>query len=127
MLTITIKINFQCLKLQLINSQYSIVFHQLGTFFFFFFVVQALRIVSSVNVVVTGIKIQNSPRIHIYFDFCQHVQVFGLTVLSPAESLNTDGIHIANVQDARIYNNTVACGNFSFSFLFFFINHAYIK
>lgn len=61
---------------------------------------------------VTGITIQNSPQTHLKFDDCTNVQVSGVSILSPGNSPNTDGIHLQNSQDVAIYGSNLACGNF---------------
>ncbi|CAK9169932.1 unnamed protein product, partial [Ilex paraguariensis] len=71
----------------------------------------AIRFYGSSDVTVTGITIQNSPQTHLKFDDCTAVQVFGMTVLSPSDSPNTDGIHLQNSQDVVIHNTNVACGD----------------
>ncbi|KAK4477381.1 hypothetical protein RD792_016602 [Penstemon davidsonii] len=71
----------------------------------------AIRIAKSNKVTVTGIKIQNSPRMHIFFDECQQVTIFGLTLSSPQESPNTDGIHLSHTQHVEIYNSIIGCGD----------------
>ncbi|KAL8475449.1 hypothetical protein ACS0TY_028197 [Phlomoides rotata] len=71
----------------------------------------ALFIAKSVDVTVTGITIQNSPRMHIYISDCQQVKIYDFTVESPGDSPNTDGIHVSNVQHTNIYNATLACGD----------------
>lgn len=55
---------------------------------------QALRFYGSFNVVVAGITIVNSSQCHLKFDNCQGVMVHDLTISSPENSLNTDGIHL---------------------------------
>ncbi|KAL8043859.1 hypothetical protein ABFX02_08G010300 [Erythranthe guttata] len=71
----------------------------------------ALRISGSSHVIVSGITIQNAPRMHLYIDTSQDVSVFNVTVSSPGDSPNTDGIHLSNVQQAGIHDNNVACGD----------------
>ncbi|KAF6157400.1 hypothetical protein GIB67_004338 [Kingdonia uniflora] len=71
----------------------------------------ALRFYGSYNVTVTGITIINSPQCHLKFDNCVSVKVFDMTVLSPGDSLNTDGIHLQNSQDVLIYGTNIACGH----------------
>ncbi|CAK9162788.1 unnamed protein product [Ilex paraguariensis] len=71
----------------------------------------AIRFYGSSDVTVTGITIQNSPQTHLKFDDCTAVQVFGMTVSSPSDSPNTDGIHLQNSQDVVIHNTNVACGD----------------
>ncbi|CAL9049935.1 unnamed protein product, partial [Musa banksii] len=56
----------------------------------------------SYNVTVTGIRIQNSPRCHLKFDNCEAVEVFNITVSSPGDSPNTDGIHLQNSRNVLI-------------------------
>ncbi|PIA61915.1 hypothetical protein AQUCO_00200126v1 [Aquilegia coerulea] len=70
----------------------------------------ALRFYGSLDVIVTGITIQNSPQCHLKFDNCIGVQVFNLNVSSPGDSLNTDGIHLQNSRDVQIHNTKLACG-----------------
>ncbi|XP_045812509.1 polygalacturonase At1g48100 [Trifolium pratense] len=71
----------------------------------------ALRFYGSNGVTVTGITIQNSQQTHLKFDSCTNVQVFDITVSSPGDSPNTDGIHLQNSQDVVIYSSTLACGD----------------
>ncbi|XP_049412364.1 polygalacturonase At1g48100-like [Solanum stenotomum] len=71
----------------------------------------ALKFYGSSNVVVTGITIQNSPKAHLKFDNCVAVQVSGITVSSPGDSPNTDGIHLQNSQNVVINSSHIACGD----------------
>ncbi|XP_043706686.1 polygalacturonase At1g48100-like [Telopea speciosissima] len=71
----------------------------------------ALRFYGSFDVRVTGITIQNSPQCHLKFDNCAGVDVFNISISSPGDSLNTDGIHLQNSKDALIYSSNLACGD----------------
>ncbi|KAG5056414.1 hypothetical protein GLYMA_05G005800v4 [Glycine max] len=71
----------------------------------------ALRFYGSDGVTVTGITIQNSQQTHLKFDSCTNVQVSGISVSSPGDSPNTDGIHLQNSQNVVIYSSTLACGD----------------
>ncbi|KAK9119730.1 hypothetical protein Scep_017823 [Stephania cephalantha] len=71
----------------------------------------ALRFYGSYNVKVTGITIQNSPQCHLKFDNCIGVQVFNMSVSSPGDSINTDGIHLQNSKDVLIHSTNLACGD----------------
>ncbi|KAK4488505.1 hypothetical protein RD792_004269 [Penstemon davidsonii] len=71
----------------------------------------ALRIANSVNVTVTGITIQNSPKFHIFIGTCQQVNIFNFTVSSPKESPNTNGIHLSRTHQVVIYYSTLAAGD----------------
>lgn len=72
---------------------------------------QALRFYGSYNVKVTGIRIQNSPQCHLKFDNCEMLEVSNITLSSPGDSPNTDGIHLQNSRDAVIHHSDLACGN----------------
>lgn len=78
------------------------------------FTVQALRFYGSIDVIVTGITIQNSPQCHLKFDNCVQVLVHDVTVSSPGDSPNTDGIHLQNTRDVMIHTSTLACGTNTF-------------
>ncbi|KAK1322601.1 Polygalacturonase [Acorus calamus] len=71
----------------------------------------ALRFYGSYNVSVTGITIQNSPQCHLKFDNCVAVDVHNITVSSPGDSLNTDGIHLQNSKGVNIHNTNLSCGD----------------
>ncbi|OMO78245.1 Glycoside hydrolase, family 28 [Corchorus capsularis] len=71
----------------------------------------ALRFYGSFNVTVTGITIQNSPQCHLKFDNCMGVVVHDVTVNSPGDSPNTDGIHLQNSKDVVIHGSSLACGD----------------
>ncbi|KAM6589313.1 hypothetical protein CsatA_011918 [Cannabis sativa] len=71
----------------------------------------ALRFYGSFNVTVTGITIQNSPQCHLKFDNCVGVLVHDMSVSSPGDSANTDGIHLQNSKDVLIHTTTLACGS----------------
>ncbi|KAA8529592.1 hypothetical protein F0562_034308 [Nyssa sinensis] len=71
----------------------------------------ALRFYGSFNVTVTGITIQNSPQCHLKFDSCMGVSVYNMSVSSPGDSPNTDGIHLQNSRDVLIRSVNLACGD----------------
>ncbi|KAG8384839.1 hypothetical protein BUALT_Bualt04G0160100 [Buddleja alternifolia] len=71
----------------------------------------ALRFYGSTDVTVTGITIQNSQQTHLKFDNCNGVQVFGISISSPGNSPNTDGIHLQNSQNVLIHTTSLACGD----------------
>jgi hypothetical protein len=73
--------------------------------------VQALRFYGSFNVLVSGITIVNSSQCHLKFDNCQGVMVHDITISSPENSVNTDGIHLQNSKDVSIHHANMACGN----------------
>ncbi|KAK8613823.1 hypothetical protein V6N13_101579 [Hibiscus sabdariffa] len=71
----------------------------------------ALRFYGSFNVTVTGITIRNSPQCHLKFDNCIGVVVHDMSISSPGDSPNTDGIHLQNSKDVLIHGTDLACGN----------------
>ncbi|XP_057982341.1 polygalacturonase At1g48100-like [Malania oleifera] len=71
----------------------------------------ALRIADSQNVEVDSITIQNSPKMHLKFDNCNGVNVHDITITSPGDSPNTDGIHIQNTQGVTLSSSKIACGD----------------
>ncbi|GFZ00074.1 pectin lyase-like superfamily protein [Actinidia rufa] len=73
--------------------------------------IPALRFYGSFNVTVTGITIQNSPQCHLKFDNCIGVSVYNMSVSSPGDSPNTDGIHLQNSRDVLIRSTNLACGD----------------
>ncbi|XP_076895049.1 polygalacturonase At1g48100-like isoform X2 [Bidens hawaiensis] len=71
----------------------------------------AIRFYGSFDVTVTGITIQNSPQCHLKFDNCIGVSVYNFHVSSPADSPNTDGIHLQNSKDVLIHTTDLSCGD----------------
>ncbi|KAK9675603.1 hypothetical protein RND81_11G018200 [Saponaria officinalis] len=71
----------------------------------------AVRFYGSINVTITGITIQNSPQCHLKFDDCVGVTVYSMTVSSPGDSPNTDGIHLQNSRDVLIHSSSLGCGD----------------
>ncbi|KAM7277527.1 hypothetical protein ACFE04_004661 [Oxalis oulophora] len=70
-----------------------------------------VRFFMSSNLKVERLKMKNSPQFHIRFDSCQHVKVDMLTIKSPADSPNTDGIHIENSNNVQIHNLLISNGD----------------
>ncbi|XP_059648398.1 polygalacturonase At1g48100 [Cornus florida] len=71
----------------------------------------ALRFFQSSNLTVQGLRIKNSPQFHFRFDSCRDVLVNSLYIKAPPQSPNTDGIHIENTYDVKIYNSVIANGD----------------
>ncbi|GJV45198.1 polygalacturonase-like protein [Tanacetum coccineum] len=71
----------------------------------------ALKIVGGSDVTVTGITIQNSPLFHLTFDNCDGVLVYDISISSPGDSPNTDGIHLTSSKNVIIHHTTLACGD----------------
>ena len=71
---------------------------------------QALRFYSSLDVTVRDIRIVNSPQCHLKFDSSARVKVLNVSLYSPEDSPNTDGIHLQETTDVEISHSTIACG-----------------
>ncbi|XP_066309009.1 polygalacturonase At1g48100-like [Miscanthus floridulus] len=70
-----------------------------------------IRFYSSFNVTVRNIRITNSPQCHLKFDSCGGIKVKNITISSPGDSPNTDGIHLQNTRDVEIKSSTIGCGD----------------
>lgn len=70
-----------------------------------------IRFFMSSNLVVSGLRIQNSPMFHMKFDGCEGVLIEKLSISSPKFSPNTDGIHIENTKSVEIYDSVIANGD----------------
>ncbi|KAG8363942.1 hypothetical protein BUALT_Bualt19G0074800 [Buddleja alternifolia] len=71
----------------------------------------AIRFFGSSNLTVQGLKIKNSPQFHFRFDNCNDVRIDSMNIKSPTGSPNTDGIHIENTNDVKIYNSVISNGD----------------
>ncbi|OAY32553.1 polygalacturonase At1g48100 [Manihot esculenta] len=71
----------------------------------------ALRFYASYNVTVQDIEIVNSPQCHLKFDNSKGIKVNNITISSPEDSPNTDGIHLQNTQDVEIQHSNIGSGD----------------
>lgn len=71
-----------------------------------------MRFFMSSNLVLSGVKIQNSPQFHVKFDGCQGVLIDKLSISAPKLSPNTDGIHLGNTKGVGIYNSVISNGKY---------------
>ncbi|KAB1202650.1 hypothetical protein CJ030_MR8G020270 [Morella rubra] len=71
----------------------------------------AIRFFMSSNLTLQGLRIKNSPQFNFRFDNCRDVHVESIFITAPALSPNTDGIHIENTNDVRIYNSVISNGD----------------
>ncbi|KAM7476736.1 hypothetical protein LguiB_023979 [Lonicera macranthoides] len=63
------------------------------------------------NLGVSRLRIENAQQMHLTFENCVNVRASLLTVISPANSPNTDGIHITSTQNIQIFNSLVGTGD----------------
>ncbi|KAL9332357.1 hypothetical protein ACSQ67_001967 [Phaseolus vulgaris] len=71
----------------------------------------AIRFFMSSNLTVQGIRVKNSPQFHFRFDGCKNVHIESIYITAPKLSPNTDGIHIENTNDVKIYNSVISNGD----------------
>ncbi|KHN20144.1 Polygalacturonase [Glycine soja] len=72
---------------------------------------KAIRFFMSSNLTVQGLRIKNSPWFHFKFDGCKNVHVESIYITTPKLSPNTDGIHIENTNDVKIYSSVISNGD----------------
>ncbi|KAL5859309.1 hypothetical protein ACOSQ4_000605 [Xanthoceras sorbifolium] len=71
----------------------------------------AIRFFMSSNLTVKGIRVKDSLQFNFRFDNCRNVHVESIHITAPALSPNTDGIHIENANDVKIYNSVISNGD----------------
>merc|ERR1712137_579123 len=71
----------------------------------------SLMFVNTNNTIVNGIKSVNSKFFHIGVLGCQNFQGSGIKITAPAESPNTDGIHLERNSGVNISNSEIATGD----------------
>ncbi|KAF3680715.1 putative polygalacturonase [Capsicum annuum] len=63
------------------------------------------------NLKVRNIKLLNSQQMHLVFTDCKHVAVSKLVILAPADSPNTDAIHISSCTKVNVKDCTIGTGD----------------
>ncbi|KAI4381498.1 hypothetical protein MLD38_007565 [Melastoma candidum] len=63
------------------------------------------------NLRVQNLKIQNAQQMHMSFEKCSNVNVSGIQVTAPADSPNTDGIHVTGTQNIHISSCVIGTGD----------------
>lgn len=62
------------------------------------------------NLKVRGVTLLNSQQMHMAFTSCEHVAVSGITVTAPADSPNTDGVHISASTHVELKDAIIGTG-----------------
>lgn len=62
---------------------------------------------------VQGVTLQNGPQFHLSFTRCVDVKANFLRVMAPADSPNTDGIHLNDSSRVQIMDNLISTGTLS--------------
>ena len=63
------------------------------------------------NFVVYNVTLMNAGKMHLYIERATGVTVWGLTVLTPANTKNTDGVDIDSVIDATVAHSSINDGD----------------
>ncbi|KAG7639374.1 Polygalacturonase ADPG2 [Arabidopsis thaliana] len=71
----------------------------------------ALTFYNSKSLIVKNLKVRNAQQIQISIEKCSNVQVSNVVVTAPADSPNTDGIHITNTQNIRVSESIIGTGD----------------
>lgn len=70
-----------------------------------------INITDSKNILLEGVKLQNSPKFHFVPTRCQNLIIDGVNVECPWNAQNGDAIDIGNTQTALVVNSVVSCGD----------------
>ncbi|CAL9151887.1 unnamed protein product [Musa hybrid cultivar] len=60
---------------------------------------------------VAGLRLINSPQMHLVVGFSSAIHITGVTITAPGDSLNTDGIHIQQSRHVIISDSTIGTGD----------------
>ncbi|PAN20976.1 hypothetical protein PAHAL_3G427100 [Panicum hallii] len=71
----------------------------------------ALTFASCSNVEVEGITLLNAPQIHLLLERCRDVTLSRLTISSPSDSPENDGIHVGHSDGVRILGAKIKAGD----------------
>ncbi|CAI9108294.1 OLC1v1007863C1 [Oldenlandia corymbosa var. corymbosa] len=63
------------------------------------------------NGLISGLTSINSQLMHVVVNSCNNVRVQNVKIIAPAESPNTDGIHVQGSNSVTIYNNIIKTGD----------------
>ncbi|XP_047312868.1 probable polygalacturonase At1g80170 [Impatiens glandulifera] len=68
-------------------------------------------IMNSINVHISGLTFLDSPHMHIAIERSDSIYVSNLTIIAPADSPNTDGIHIQHSTNVFIEDTDIGTGD----------------
>jgi polygalacturonase len=71
---------------------------------------QAISFDFSFELTIRGVRVENSPKFHMAFNMCKNVHVERISIKAPANSPNTDGIHLEKTNNLKIYNSFISSG-----------------
>ncbi|XP_047342758.1 exopolygalacturonase-like [Impatiens glandulifera] len=71
----------------------------------------SLKLISVLNVKIKGLTFLNSKFFHINIYESSNILLKNINIVAPADSINTDGIHLGNSNNVRIYNSIISTGD----------------
>lgn len=71
---------------------------------------QAITFHRCKHLTVKELTLINSQQMHMAFSMCSHVRASHLKVIAPAESPNTDGIHVSESVSVVVKDSTIGTG-----------------
>ncbi|GJN41393.1 hypothetical protein PR202_gn00764 [Eleusine coracana subsp. coracana] len=71
----------------------------------------ALTFTSCNHIKVQGIKLLNSPQVHLDIQYSKDVTLTDITITSPSSAPEADGIHLWNSEDIRIIKPVIKSGD----------------
>ncbi|KAF3437912.1 hypothetical protein FNV43_RR20668 [Rhamnella rubrinervis] len=71
----------------------------------------AVGFIGCKNLRVANLKFWNAQRMHLTFLKCVNVEALNLTLTAPADSPNTDGIHVTGTHNLHINNCVISTGD----------------
>uniref|UniRef100_A0A804ILQ1 Polygalacturonase n=1 Tax=Musa acuminata subsp. malaccensis TaxID=214687 RepID=A0A804ILQ1_MUSAM len=77
----------------------------------FYVRVQTLALLFCSRALVAGLRLINSPQMHLVVGFSSAIHITGVTITAPGDSLNTDGIHIQQSRHVIISDSTIGTGD----------------
>ncbi|KAG0566521.1 hypothetical protein KC19_7G069700 [Ceratodon purpureus] len=71
-----------------------------------------IRFLRGTNIAVLGVTIKNTPQVSVKLNFCNGGLIQGVSIINPADSPNTDGIHLqTNVYNVQILDCIIKTGD----------------
>ncbi|CAH8283661.1 unnamed protein product [Eruca vesicaria subsp. sativa] len=71
----------------------------------------SLKFRNILNLEISGISSVNAKAFHMFLVKTTNVNVHNIKIIAPAESPNTDGIHLSNADNVRIVDSTIGTGD----------------
>lgn len=72
---------------------------------------QSLKFRNMKNVEINGISSVNAKAFHMFLVKTENVNIQNIKIIAPAESPNTDGIHLSNADNVSILDSTIGTGD----------------